>query len=103
MTTKRATKAETDAAVEENLTALELSAKLPPAGEGRFWRVRHIPVQREKPMRVELHEAIVPGSTKLSRVIGFENAVASVKSIVDAAELARARSGDYAKLVGDYR
>ena len=80
----------------------ELLEDLPKPGVDRFWRIRHIPTQRTAPMRVELHEAVVPGSTKLSRVIGFENAVASVKSIVEAAQLTLARNGAYKELEGDY-
>jgi hypothetical protein len=96
------TKPTTDEDVAEKLKAIELTAQLPKAGVDRFWRVRHIPTQRQTPIRVELMESIVPGSTKVSRLIGFENAVASVKSIVEAAQLALDRNGAYAELIGDY-
>ncbi len=86
----------------DKVKALELTAQLPAAGIDRFWRIRHIPTQKLQPMRVELMESLVPGSKRVAKVIGFENAVASVKSIVEAAELALDRNGAYAELIGDY-
>jgi len=94
--------APTDTDVADQLKSIELIGQLPKAGEDRFWRVRHIPTQRQQPIRVELMESIVPGSKKVAKLIGFENAVASVKSIVEAAELALDRNGAYAELIGDY-
>lgn len=100
MATKQKTQQAED--IDQKLKAIELTAQLPKAGEDRFWRIRHIPTQKVQPIRVELMESIVPGSKKVAKLIGFENAVASVKSIVEAAQLALDRNGAYAELIGDY-
>ena len=83
---------------------LQLSdTDLPPAGEGRWWRVTHNAKSRTNPIVIQLMESMTPGRTALSRPIGFEYTVASAKALREAAETVLARVGDYDKVVGDYQ
>jgi hypothetical protein len=76
---------------------------LPKAGSGRWWEISHNPKSRTNPITIRLMEQQVPGRKALSRAIGFEYTTASWKALAEAAELVLARTGDYAKVVGDYQ
>ena len=80
----------------------ELAANLPSAGEDRWWQVKHNPKSRTKPIVLNLMESVTPGHKAMSRIIGFEFGIASVKDLTEKAELVLARVSDYDKIVGSY-
>lgn len=80
----------------------ETAAVMPTVGSDRWWRVTHRPNQRKEPIRVELMESLVPGRKKLSRVIGWDNCVASPKAVSECADGILTRVGAYLMVVGEY-
>lgn len=99
MTQSNATAAATE--TRESPRAL-VASDLPKPGDGRWWRITFNVKSNKTPMKVELMEMHVPGRRAMSTVIGWENTIASQKSIVETCDLVLARCGDYELFLGEF-
>ena len=78
--------------------------KLPSAGKGRFWLIKHQPNSTTKPLRIELREKTIPSSTEivpsLSRLISFEGSVADEDAVRETMTRILARASRVDEFVG---
>lgn len=74
---------------------------LPPAGEGRWWRVVPNPKSQAKPVALHLMESYRRGHKLMSRVLNAEATIATQEDLLEAGRLILLRAGDINKFLGD--
>lgn len=83
----------------------DLSAAVP-AGQRRFWEVKHQPAKQTKPLRLELRAwTVVPKATtsaSFSVLIGFIDTIADELALVEAAKVLLTRVGEVDRFVGTH-
>ena len=81
----------------------DLSAEVP-AGERRFWEVKHQPNKQAKPLRLELRQwNVVPRTTtppSFSDLVGFIDTIADELALAEAAKILLTRVGEVDRFVG---
>ena len=78
---------------------------LPSPGEGRFWNIVHQPRKKTAPLRIELREKVNKQAqpvVSLSKLISFEDTIASSEALAEAALKIIARAGQVDEYVGVY-
>lgn len=77
---------------------------LPNPGEDRFWVIKHQPLKKTMPLRIELRERTVKDSDRnvvgLSRLIGYGESVADKMKVYDEAVKTLIRAGFSDRFVG---
>lgn len=76
----------------------------PNVGSERFFKVKHNPKNRTKPVTVELHESTISGRRVdgFSRLLGSENTIATKADVLHVAKIIEARVGRIDEVVGEY-
>ena len=74
----------------------------PDVGDKRFWEVTHNPKSRQKPITITLRESVSAGRrlVGMSRILGFDHAIADRDQIIETAKLIDARISNVDSVVG---
>lgn len=77
---------------------------MPPAGPRRYWTGKHQPQKKATPLRIELRERTNVNSQRIvdsfSRLIGYEDVIATPTSIIEGAEKIIERASRVDEFVG---